>query len=158
MTESLLKSLAAEFVSQLVRPEIRSVFANGEAMLTGKIKVGKKEIRMKEEDFQKIMQVHDRIRDHAETFVTIYALSQEFSIGEQKLKAGFQKLYQQTIWDYANQVRMNRAAVLLKDPEKSIAEISALTGYQSQAAFRKMFKKWSGTTPGRFRAFIREEN
>ena len=158
MTESLLKSLAAEFVSQLVRPEIRSVFANGEAMLTGKIKVGKKEIRMKKEDFQKIIQVHDRIRDHAETFVTIYALSQEFSIGEQKLKAGFQKLYQQTIWDYANQVRMNRAAVLLKDPEKSIAEISALTGYQSQAAFRKMFKKWSGTTPGRFRAFIREEN
>lgn len=158
MTESLLKSLAAEFVSQLVRPEIRSVFANGEAMLTGKIKVGKKEIRMKKEDFQKIMQVHDRIRDHAETFVTIYALSQEFSIGEQKLKAGFQKLYQHTIWDYANQVRMNRAAVLLKDPEKSIAEISALTGYQSQAAFRKMFKKWSGTTPGRFRAFIREEN
>lgn len=113
---------------------------------------------MKKEDFQKIMQVHDRIRDHAETFVTIYALSQEFSIGEQKLKAGFQKLYQQTIWDYANQVRMNRAAVLLKDPEKSIAEISALTGYQSQAAFRKMFKKWSGTTPGRFRAFIREKN
>ena len=45
--------------------EIRSVFANGEAMLTGKIKVGKKEIRMKKEDFQKIMQVHDRIRDHA---------------------------------------------------------------------------------------------
>ena len=73
MTESLLKSLAAEFVSQLVRPEIRSVFANGEAMLTGKIKVGKKEIRMKKDDFQKIMQVHDRIRDHAETFVTIYA-------------------------------------------------------------------------------------
>ena len=63
MTESLLRSLAAEFVSQLVRPEIRSVFANGEAMLTGKIKVGKKEIRMKKEDFQKIIQVHDRIRD-----------------------------------------------------------------------------------------------
>ena len=158
MTESLLKALAAEFVAQLMRPEIRSVFANGEAMLTGKIKVGQKEIRMKQEDFRKIIAVHDRIRDHAESFVTIYALSQEFGIGEQKLKAGFQKLYQQTIWDYANQVRMNRAAALLKDPEKSIAEISALTGYQSQAAFRKMFKKWSGTTPGKFRACIRAEN
>ena len=155
MTESLLRSLAAEFVSQLVRPEIRSVFANGEAMLTGKIKVGKKEIRMKKEDFQKIIQVHDRIRDHAETFVTIYALSQEFSIGEQKLKAGFQKLYQQTIWDYANQIRMSRAAFLLKNTEKTIEEISELTGYQSQAAFRNMFKKWSGTTPGQFRSYMK---
>ena len=155
MTESLLRSLAAEFVSQLVRPEIRSVFANGEAMLTGKIKVGKKEIRMKKEDFQKIIQVHDRIRDHAETLVTIYALSQEFSIGEQKLKAGFQKLYQQTIWDYANQIRMSRAAFLLKNTEKTIEEISELTGYQSQAAFRNMFKKWSGTTPGQFRSYMK---
>lgn len=156
MTESLLRALAAEFVSQLMRPAIHSVFVNGEAMLTGKIKVGQKEIRIKQEDFQKIIGVHDRIRDHAESFVTIYALSQEFGIGEQKLKAGFQKLYQQTIWDYANQVRMNRAATLLKDPGKSIAEISARTGYQSQAAFRKMFKKWSGTTPGKFRAYMKE--
>lgn len=39
MTESLLKSLAAEFVSQLVRPEIRSVFANGEAMLLSLIHI-----------------------------------------------------------------------------------------------------------------------
>ena len=120
--------------------------------------MGKKQIRITKEDFRKIVAAHDQIRNNADAFPTIYALSQELKIGEQKLKAGFQKLYQQTIWDYANQVRMNRAAVLLKDPEKSIAEISALTGYQSQAAFRKMFKKWSGTTPGRFRAFIREEN
>ena len=106
---------------------------------------------MKKRIFEKIgLQVHDRIRDHAETFVTIYTLSQEFSIGEQKLKAGFQKLYQQTIWDYANQVRMNRAAVLLKDPEKH-CRIS-LTGYpESGGFFGKMFKKWSGTTRGRFR-------
>ena len=185
MTESLLRSLAAEFVSQLVRPEIRSVFANGEAMLTGKIKVGKKEIRMKKEDFQKIIQVHDRIRDHAETFVTIYALSQEFSIGEQKLKAGFQKLYQQTIWDYANQVRMNRAAVLLKDPEKSIAEISALSyfrkkrmekaaellentgfkvieianqvGYENQGKFAGVFAETYGVTPLEFRRCRRRD-
>ena len=79
--------------------------------------------------------------------MTIYALSQEFSIGEQKLKAGFQKLYQQTIWDYANQVRMNRAAVLLKDPEK------ALRRYQHSPVIRvrRLFGKCSRNGAGRLR-------
>lgn len=48
--------------------------------------------------------------EKADSFVTIYALSQTLGIGEQKLKAGFQQLYQQTIWDYANQIRMTKAA------------------------------------------------
>lgn len=50
---------------------------------------------------------------------------------------------------------MSRAAFLLKNTEKTIEEISELTGYQSQAAFRNMFKKWSGTTPGQFRSYMK---
>lgn len=155
MTTELLKGMSSLFTAHLVRPEIRESFQNGEALLAGKIQVGKKQIRITKEDFRKIVAAHDQIRNNADAFPTIYALSQELKIGEQKLKAGFQKLYQQTIWDYANQIRMSRAAFLLKNTEKTIEEISELTGYQSQAAFRNMFKKWSGTTPGQFRSYMK---
>lgn len=102
----------------------------------------------------KIIAAHDLLRDHADSFVTIYALSQTLGLGEQKLKAGFQELYQQTIWDYANQVRMTKAAALLKNTDKTVDEIARLTGYQSPAAFRTMFKKWSQTTPRKFRSYF----
>ena len=62
------------------------------------------------------------MREKADSFVTIYALSQTLGIGEQKLKAGFQQLYQQTIWDYANQIRMTKAASLLKNTDKTVDE------------------------------------
>ena len=52
--------------------------------------------------------VHDQLEKDAGSFVTIYELSQTFEISEQKLKAGFLELYQQTIWNYANNLRMNQ--------------------------------------------------
>lgn len=158
MTNALLRSLAASFVAQLARPTGQRQFCAEVGIPTevsvGHIQVGSRQIRMNSQDFHKIIAAHDLLRDHADSFVTIYALSQRLGIGEQKLKAGFFHLYQQTIWDYANQIRMTRAASLLKDTSKSIEEISRLTGYQSQAAFRTMFKKWSGTTPSRFRSIL----
>jgi len=107
-----------------------------------------------ETDPFEIIAAHDLLRDHSDSFVTIYALSQTLGIGEQKLKAGFQELYQQTIWDYSNQIRMTKAASLLKNTDKTVDEIARLTGYQSPAAFRTMFKKWSQTTPRKFRSYF----
>lgn len=94
---------------------------------------------------------HERIQKDASSFVTIYELSRELQISEQKLKAGFKEIYQQTLWDYANHVRMNAAVNLLLETELSISQIAKNIGYQSQVAFINMFKKWCGLTPGQFR-------
>ncbi len=42
MTTELLKGMSSLFAAHLVRPEIRESFQNGEALLAGKIQVGKK--------------------------------------------------------------------------------------------------------------------
>ena len=47
-----------------------------------------------------------------------------------------------------------KAASLLKNTDKTVDEIARLTGYQSPAAFRTMFKKWSQTTPRKFRSYF----
>ncbi len=49
-------------------------------------------------------------------------------------------------------VRRARAESLLLDPAVSLAEISFMLGYQEQSAFQRAFKRWSGVTPGEFRA------
>ena len=154
MTPELLLALGTAFTALLVRPDCRQLFFTGADVMSERIFVGNRAIRILPDDYKKIVAAHDLLRDKADSFVTIYALSQTLGIGEQKLKAGFQQLYQQTIWDYANQVRMTKAAALLRDTDKTIDEIARLTGYQSPAAFRTMFKKWSQTTPRKFRSYF----
>lgn len=154
MTPELLLALGTAFTALLIRQANRQFFFSGADLMSERIFVGNRPIRIRPDEYKKIIAAHDLLRDHADSFVTIYALSQTLGLGEQKLKAGFQELYQQTIWDYANQVRMTKAAALLKNTDKTVDEIARLTGYQSPAAFRTMFKKWSQTTPRKFRSYF----
>jgi AraC family transcriptional regulator, activator of mtrCDE len=49
-------------------------------------------------------------------------------------------------------VRMQLASTMLTRTKKSIADVAAEVGYQSEAAFSKRFKELYGVAPGRFRA------
>lgn len=158
MTRALQISYCLEFLSLLLHPENQKRFPAREESLNRQLRVGKRQIRMTKEDYQKIKSVHEYIRQDAASFLTISHLSQKFQISEQKLKAGFQEIYQQTIWDYAKTIRMNQAVSLLGSTDKSIREISKQVGYQSQAAFHTMFTKWCGVTPGQFRSQIHAAN
>lgn len=142
MTPELLLALGTTFTAFLIRPDCKHFFFTGADVMSERIFVGKRPIHIRPDDYKKIVGAHDLLSDKADSFVTIYALSHTLGIGEQKLKAGFQQLYQQTIWDYANQVRMTKAASLLRTTDKTVDEIARMTGYQSPAAFRAMFKKW----------------
>ncbi|VXC36215.1 AraC family transcriptional regulator [Burkholderia sp. 8Y] len=48
-------------------------------------------------------------------------------------------------------VRMQLASTMLTHTKKSIADVAADVGYQSEAAFSKRFKEVYGVAPGRFR-------
>ncbi len=52
---------------------------------------------------------------------------------------------------YLVQWRMIEARKLLISSNKSVAEIAQLSGYESEAAFRKAFKQHQGVTPGAVR-------
>lgn len=49
-------------------------------------------------------------------------------------------------------VRRTRAQALLRNDTLALAEISFLLGYQEQSTFQRAFKRWTGMTPGEFRA------
>ncbi len=151
LTPSLQAALAAEFVALLARPDVREELLREEGPAAQTLRVGERNLLVTSEDFRKVEQVRRRIAREACTFPTIRTLAHDAGLSEQKLKAAFQRQYQQTLWDYANSVRMSEAARLLRDTDRPVAEVSAQTGYQSQAAFTAMFKKWTGMTPHQFR-------
>lgn len=155
MTDALQISLTLELIALLLHGENRAFFNRWEASPARQLQIGKRSIHITKIDFEKIMHAHELISDSAASFPNSYALSRALNISEQKLKVGFFALYQQTIWDYSNNVRMNAAVELLRNTDDSISEIAAQVGYQSQTAFHNMFKKWSGITPRQFRLQLR---
>ena len=158
LTKQLQLSICLEFISLILHPMNRSIFGYEEKAVSKYLSLGERKIKLSKEDFQKIILAHDKIKTDASSFVTIYELSKELGISEQKLKVGFKEIYQQTIWDYANSIRMNQAVNLLLETDLTISEISTQIGYQSQAAFITMFKKWCGVTPGQFRVQMHSQD
>lgn len=151
ITEPLQRSIALELISYLLHPSHQYLFNYQTHHFSKDITIGARKIRLTSEDVQTIMQIHNKIHENATQFHTIYELSQEYQISEQKLKTGFREIYQISLWDYANEVRMNLAVRLLSESSLSVLDVSQEIGYQSQAAFINMFKKWCGITPGQFR-------
>lgn len=49
------------------------------------------------------------------------------------------------------ETRRELATGLLRDDRYSLAEVAFLTGYSDQSAFTRAFRRWSGTSPARFR-------
>jgi len=48
--------------------------------------------------------------------------------------------------------RFELARMYLEDPRVSLAEVAQLLSFSEQSAFTRAFKRWSGGTPGEFRA------
>ena len=51
-----------------------------------------------------------------------------------------------------DEVRRSLALELLCQTRASIGEIAAQCGFQEPSAFHRAFKKWTGVTPGAYRA------
>jgi AraC-like DNA-binding protein len=52
---------------------------------------------------------------------------------------------------YLTELRMERAAELLRGSELGLAEIGERVGYASEFAFNRAFKRWSAVPPGTYR-------
>lgn len=52
---------------------------------------------------------------------------------------------------FVNQVRLQKAAVLLRKSQQAVLSVALSTGFQSETHFGKVFKKQYGVTPGQYR-------
>jgi AraC-like DNA-binding protein len=59
--------------------------------------------------------------------------------------------------DILERQRMQLANGYLERPELSLDEVAALLGYSEQSSFGRAFKRWTGSTPQRFRALRGQE-
>jgi len=87
--------------------------------------------------------------------ITLEGLAKLFLVTKEHLSRSFHTRFNQTLWDYLIQQRMEYAKILLLKKGVSIKEVPLLCGYSDLPYFYRVFKKYFGTTPARL---VNEEN
>ncbi len=88
---------------------------------------------------------------------TLGELGQRVGLGRSAFSARFTKLVGQSMYRYLIARRMAEAAFLLESSDEGIARIATRVGYETPAAFSKLFHRHHGLSPGRYRA-VRRSN
>lgn len=91
------------------------------------------------------------IHQRPETRWTLESLAEEAHMSRSSFADAFSKSTGLSPMKYLTQWRMSEARRLLKTTQLSIAQISEQSGYESEEAFRKAFKKTLGEPPGAVR-------
>lgn len=83
---------------------------------------------------------------------TIASLGQEIGVSRSVLAERFRRYLSESPMAYLAQWRLQLGAQLLKTTSRSVAEISAEVGYESEPSFNRAFKRQFGLPPARFRS------
>jgi AraC-like DNA-binding protein len=88
---------------------------------------------------------------------TLEELGRRVGLGRSAFSARFTKLVGQPMHRYLIARRMSEAAFLLESSDDGIARIASRVGYETAAAFSKLFHRHHGLSPGRYRATRRSD-
>jgi AraC-like DNA-binding protein len=88
---------------------------------------------------------------------TLGDLGQRVGLGRSTFSARFTRLVGQPMHGYLIARRMAEAAFLLESSDEGIARIASRVGYETAAAFSKLFHRHHGLSPGRYRAARRAD-
>ncbi|HSZ95418.1 MAG TPA: AraC family transcriptional regulator [Bradyrhizobium sp.] len=88
---------------------------------------------------------------------TVRELGHHVGLGRSAFSARFTKLIGQPVHRYLVARRMAEAAFLLESGDEGIAQIASRVGYETTAAFSKLFHRHHGLSPGRYRAVRRAD-
>ena len=84
-------------------------------------------------------------------------LGHRVGLGRSAFSARFTRLVGQSMYRYLIVRRMEEAAFLLESSDEGIARIATRVGYETVAAFSKVFLRHHGLSPGRYRAVRRSD-
>ena len=86
-----------------------------------------------------------------------HQLASKFSISETSMKNYFRGVFGQNISVYLREIRMKKAAELLKNTNLPVSKIAEQVGYMNQSKFAAVFKKHLGMSPLEYRRFANSD-
>ena len=102
-------------------------------------------------DVQKLIELKSYLDSHCLQDHSLASLSRHCGLNEFKVKKGFKKLFNTTVFEHLRTRRMEYAGQLLRDQSLLIEEIALIVGYEHSQHFAFAFKKHTGLLPSQFK-------
>lgn len=100
-----------------------------------------------EYDKERILFARDYLIQHVEIPPSLPELAHIAGINEFKLKKGFKEIFNDTVFGYLAEYRLQEAKLALAENQKTATEIAFELGYSSLQHFSAAFKKKFGVSP-----------
>ena len=110
-----------------------------------------KEIHSSSTGTELVEKVRTFITKHYADEITLSTLSEQFHINNTYLSEIFKLNIGKNFSEYLNDMRMEQAKKLLKDPHLKIIDVAHLVGFANSSYFSTVFKKNIGMTPAEYR-------
>lgn len=98
-----------------------------------------------------IRAIHDQLMDRPDQRVTIETLAKAYHLNTSTLKTVFKAVYGQPIAAHMKHHRMQEAARLLRETDRSVGDIAQQVGYENQSKFSKVFRETFQILPTEYR-------
>jgi len=105
--------------------------------------------QLKKEDTEKLVMLRQYIDTHFLEHNSLSDFAQLSTLNEFKLKKGFRLLFNTSIFQYVNSLRMDYARVMLCEEQKTTKEMAAILGYRYVHHFTAAYKKYHGIGSGK---------
>lgn len=100
---------------------------------------------------KKVDIVADYIAHNFQSDISLDCLSLDFYVNKSYLCRIFKKTTGYSVTEYTNVKRIQKSLLLLKDTNNNISHIAKECGFDSTSSFDRVFKKYKGTTPLKYR-------
>lgn len=107
--------------------------------------------------YERMMEIIDYLdENYKNPNLTISLISDNFNLNASYLSRIFKKLMGISLSEYIHKVRINKAIELMHKDKLSVREISEMVGYNNVLTMNRAFKKYQGTTAGKYRSLDSE--
>lgn len=99
-----------------------------------------------------IYEIKKYIESNYHRELTLQDIASHFYLSREYISRKFKQELHENVSEYISRIRMEKAKVLLLNPNLKIAQISRMVGFQDEKYFSKVFKKTcDGLTPNEYR-------
>ena len=100
---------------------------------------------------KEIVQAVDYMKEHAHEKITLGQIAREVSLNDSYLSRLFKLETGRNIVHFLNELRMERAVELMKDPNLKLKEIAEKVGIEDPFYFNRLFKKHYNMSPSEYK-------
>jgi two-component system, response regulator YesN len=104
-----------------------------------------------------IRELKRAVEEDLEKGISLKELAARFGMTPNHLGFVFRESESEFFSDYLTRRRLDRARILLKDPQLKVYEVAYRLGYRNTSHFNRIFKEHYGVTPGEFRDALPSE-